>query len=560
MDNKEFLTKLDKAVEKIKHVLDGTTVEAVLRELKEVDATIGQEIINDIKTNMPEKSAAAEHYLDLVSDGPVTKRRFNGNLAAHIFDYRMWLTTNYRSIVKPKIVPQDPKRQAIVDAKIGDKRWMRQGHKATTRNRKMLSGRSESCMRQYYAYGSMLGPIGAARQAQYMFHPEDCVYCGTAVPYEIFLGMGLTPYLIDTVQNGLRANDQYATNWYLDKLSAMGVTADTCSFARLPAAVALAGHYFKGMPCAVFTNLSCDSSMANYAICERELGVPTFYMDHPFRFKDEDGLDCFVEQMKEMIAFVEKHTGHTMDWDKLRQCCEYSNEAQKYELERWELQRAVPPPTTADLMLTPHLSCVSGVFSGTAESAAIMKRQTELVREAVEKGEGAISNVKYRAILWNPPPGCYQNFYPWLEETWGVVVLNDMETFGYHGFIDTSSNESMLRGLAEKTLYAPMARHSRGKLDYFFDDLWDLCDLYQPDFIIMSDHVGCHPVNAITGLFNERCRERGIKVMRFNQDLADVRVVSHQAIRNQVNTFMSTVMEAAPLNPELLNFDDENEW
>jgi hypothetical protein len=61
-------------------------------------------------------------------------------------------------------------------------------------------------------------------------------------------------------------------------------------------------------------------------------------------------------------------------------------------------------------------------------------------------------------------------------------------------------------------------------------------------------------------MLKDQCRERGVKLLDVRQDLGDVRVVSHQGVRNQVNSFMTNILNATPLRPELLVFDDDNVW
>jgi len=62
------------------------------------------------------------------------------------------------------------------------------------------------------------------------------------------------------------------------------------------------------------------------------------------------------------------------------------------------------------------------------------------------------------------------------------------------------------------------------------------------------------------GQFEEKAREKGIKLIWVTHDLFDPRVVSRQAIRDQINTYMRTVMNETPLDPTLENLPDEKSW
>jgi benzoyl-CoA reductase/2-hydroxyglutaryl-CoA dehydratase subunit BcrC/BadD/HgdB len=370
--------------------------------------------------------------------------------------------------------------------------------------------------------------------------------------------MGLTPYGLN-IQEAIRSTDQRNSIYYLDACTEYGIPLDTCSFPQIGTGAALRGDYIEGFPCALMSNLTCDPALAGYNLVEKILDVPAFYFDHPYRFKSPGGHVSFAKQMRDMIAFLEKHTRHTLDYDMLKLYCERYNQMQEMEIERWEHNYGPKPPIPGDLLLNIHLK-LFGPYAGTEEGLNIMRRQLELTREAAAKGEAGIPNQQYRVVLWNPPPGSYWNFSNWIGQCWGVNILNDMETFGNFQFIDTSSEEALFDTLGAKSMYYTMSRHTRGDMTNFFDDLFKLCELSKPDFIIQADHIGCHPVNTVRGMLNEECQRHGVKLLRFENDLGDVRVTSHQKVRDQVNSFMTNVMNATPLKPELLTFDDSSEW
>ena len=60
--------------------------------------------------------------------------------------------------------------------------------------------------------------------------------------------------------------------------------------------------------------------------------------------------------------------------------------------------------------------------------------------------------------------------------------------------------------------------------------------------------------------FIPQVMEQGALCALSEQDLGDVRVTSHQGVRDQVNSFMTNVMNATPLKQSLMVFDDSNEW
>ena len=58
----------------------------------------------------------------------------------------------------------------------------------------------------------------------------------------------------------------------------------------------------------------------------------------------------------------------------------------------------------------------------------------------------------------------------------------------------------------------------------------------------------------------QQARERGIKLVWVSHDLCDPRIYSRQAIRDQFNVFMRTVMREEPLDPTIEELPDNEAW
>jgi hypothetical protein len=62
------------------------------------------------------------------------------------------------------------------------------------------------------------------------------------------------------------------------------------------------------------------------------------------------------------------------------------------------------------------------------------------------------------------------------------------------------------------------------------------------------------------GQFEEKAREKGIHLVWVSHDLFDPRVISRQGVRDQVNSYMRTVMNGEPVDPTLEILNDEESW
>ena len=375
--------------------------------------------------------------------------------------------------------------------------------------------------------------------------PEKTVMHEDLVPPEILRGMGLNPWMAEMLGIVMPMLDSSSVEPYIDVAENAGVPADTCSLPKSTMGVVLSGE----MPppvAAVASNMPCDGGMAQYALIEREMGVPTFRLDVPYDFYGERAVDYFVGELRRLIAWLEEHTPGRMDWDRMREVCEERNRSVEAELELWELLRARPAPLAAETVYLSHM--VWRVLRpGTPRGTKVFRRLARIAEQALASGAGALEDERYRVALWNPPTMIFLDLFAWAEQAYGAALLMDMLTFHHHPFIDTTSEESMLRDLARILMQGPMARHTRGPAENFFGDLFHMVEHFDLDMIWMAGHIGCKNTQALSGMFREKCRERDIPLLFIDYDLSDTRVVSPEGIRRQVATFMETVMSAETL-------------
>lgn len=65
----------------------------------------------------------------------------------------------------------------------------------------------------------------------------------------------------------------------------------------------------------------------------------------------------------------------------------------------------------------------------------------------------------------------------------------------------------------------------------------------------------------MSGMITEKSREYpDIKLMWVSNDTLDHRTINRNDMRQQVNEFMSSVLQEKPLDETLLDFDDNEVW
>jgi hypothetical protein len=329
---------------------------------------------------------------------------------------------------------------------------------------------------------------------------------------------------------------------YIDVAENYGIPPDICSLPKSTMGLVLKGEM--PAPAAVIaSNMPCDGGMSQYTLIQKQLGAPVFRLDVPFHFYNDRAIDYFVNELKALIAWLEEHTPGRMDWDRMRTVCEARNRYVALEYDLWDLLRTRPAPMAAEPVYLSHL--MYGIAQPASERGIrAMQRVVDIARKLHAQGLGALPEERFRAVLWNPPTLIFPDLFTWAEQAYGVAMIMDMLTFHRHPFIDTSTPDTMLRGLAQVIMQGPMARHTRGPAENFFSDLFYLYEHFDLDMIWMAGHIGCKNTQALNGMFREKCRERAIPLLIIDYDLSDTRIVPPEGIRSQVEQFMETVMKA----------------
>lgn len=167
-------------------------------------------------------------------------------------------------------------------------------------------------------------------------------------------------------------------------------------------------------------------------------------------------------------------------------------------------------------------------------------------------------------ILWCVQSHYYMDFLVWRLNCWGIVPLTDMLSMDNTDMIaevDTPENrEQAIYDIAKLTERMIMRNRTHGGYRALLDDLRKLVEEFNADMVILWEHMSCKALDGMHGLFGQRARELGINLVWVSHDLFDPRVVSRQGVRDQINTYMRTVMGEEPVDPTLEVLPDEESW
>lgn len=369
--------------------------------------------------------------------------------------------------------------------------------------------------------------------------PAKLVWHEDMIPPEIIEAMGLVPLMLESPSLFMSMLSSTAVLHYIDVAENAGYPGDICSVPKATLGMVLE-EFFPPPAAIVTSNSPCDGGMAYYLPIEQKVRAPIFRVDLPYDVRTPEARNYIIQELRRMIRFLEETTGTRLAIDRLREVCELRNRMFEAHLEFWELMRQKPCPMSGDVL---YLG--AGTFTTCAGTRLGVRTLDRLLREATaafRKGCAAVAAEKHRAVLWNPLPFLFPDFYRWLEQEYQTVVVMDMLTYSRNPFIDTRNEETMLAGLAEILANGPMARHTRGPAAYYFDDLFRVCKEYQADMIMFFAHQSCKNTRALMGILRDACRKKNIPLLIVDYELLDSRVVSIEGIKRQIADFMENVM------------------
>ncbi|MGW8322853.1 MAG: 2-hydroxyacyl-CoA dehydratase family protein, partial [Thermodesulfobacteriota bacterium] len=114
----------------------------------------------------------------------------------------------------------------------------------------------------------------------------------------------------------------------------------------------------------------------------------------------------------------------------------------------------------------------SSTLVGSPMATAFLEALVADAEQRVREGTGAVENEKVRLLWFEVRPVWFLELTQWLEQECQANIVMDMYSFCPYSQVDTSTEESMFRGLAQRYFVEmPMIRQARGLAQNFIDDI-----------------------------------------------------------------------------------------
>ena len=350
---------------------------------------------------------------------------------------------------------------------------------------------------------------------------------------------------------------------YLDVVQQMGLPGDVCPMPAAEAGIVIDDDAPIYGACAVQCNTTCDGSLMGNGVMSRfyeRNGIPCFQIAAPLRHTEDGVQDYAAQEIRNAIKFIEDNTGEKWNWDAYFKNIKRFNAENKHRFGWMEMSRTKYPQVFgANLALYAETTYMAVAGRAPAFLKADEKI-TKLAEKAYKKQNLVVKEHRHRAIIWGVQAQYYTDFLPWLQNCWGILPLVDMLSLVYFEKCSENDKDQAIYDIAKLYQEMIMRNRTHGGYEVLLDDLWRFVEYYNADMVILWEHISCKALDGMHGLFEERAREHGVKLVWVNHDLMDPRVVKRQAIRDDVNRYMRSVLREEPLDSTLENIDDEKSY
>lgn len=216
--------------------------------------------------------------------------------------------------------------------------------------------------------------------------PESSAIVSIFTPCELLQEVGLHPYNVESYSCYLAASR--AERDCLQQAENCGLPETLCSYHKT-----FLGAAEKGLlprpRCIVYTNLICDANLVTFRCLAEQFQVPLFLLDVPLAQTAENV--AYVEgQLRELAAFLERHTGRPVKEDSLSDRLARSRRTLE-NIDRFQSLRAERYVPT-DLVTPLYAAMTANVLLGTREEEAY----TEMLLRDVAKAAPA----RGKRIYW----------------------------------------------------------------------------------------------------------------------------------------------------------------
>jgi benzoyl-CoA reductase/2-hydroxyglutaryl-CoA dehydratase subunit BcrC/BadD/HgdB len=340
---------------------------------------------------------------------------------------------------------------------------------------------------------------------------------------------------------------------YMDYCCEVGMPETSCSSQRGFLGAALAGLCEKIDFVICDTPGVCDTNANAFAFASAYMDKPFYQLNYPSTIGDGRSQKYHIDDYKEMIRFIEEHSGKKLDYDRLKEVLKEIDKQDALTADLEDMLMLAPTPIPPIFNVILYASRF--IFSGHPEYTKLLEVMVDSARKRAAAGVPGLSAGTERLRVFMAYIDHYtvdMNFYNFFEErgiahTGSILTRNFrddnkyVETLPGNSYgIDTSSPDAMLDSIAQMNARLPMVRSIRGPYDrngMWLEESLACAKLYQADCVIYNGTPGCRNTWGMVKPFARDMEKQGFPTHIMYDDAFDDRVEAWEATRERLDEF-----------------------
>ena len=363
--------------------------------------------------------------------------------------------------------------------------------------------------------------------AHTIFFPVEILYAMDIVPMHTELTAWMTALFSGSCANLLATSAE------------VGLAPEICSPYRVLTG-ALAVGSIPRPNVVLWTNLVCDNAAKSGELIMYMTGCPGFFVDCPFKQTDYENR-YFKEELEDMIHFLEKQSGHKMDWYKLSE--NIARMDRQIELFRKinDLRRTVPSPFSPQDFL--KLFTVDCLLAGQPEVTEYLETVRQELIETIRVRKEISSPERLRVMNLGMPPILLLGTIERASLEYGAVSVVDPLLCNWgEGRLDPQKPlDSVVTKISINPvmlMYGPLEEKAVLKIvEYALQ--------YKIDGAIHYAHVGCRQGAAIIKILKDALNEIDVPVLVLDCDIIDTTVTPEEEICSKLEQFFELLEDRA---------------
>jgi benzoyl-CoA reductase/2-hydroxyglutaryl-CoA dehydratase subunit BcrC/BadD/HgdB len=376
---------------------------------------------------------------------------------------------------------------------------------------------------------------------------DKIAWCTSVGPAELLLSMGFKVYYPEN-HGALLGTSRLATE-VIPNANAIGYSPDICSYLTSDIGAYIKGvtplsKAFEGIESVpkpdvlVYNTNQCRDVKDWFAWYARELNVPLLGI-HTHRNPTEingDIIPSVANQIKSLVEPLEKISGNKFDIERLKKVVALSRECSELWKEVLETASNSPSPLTffdGTIHMGPAV-----VLRGTEQAVEYYKVLLKELKDRVKNSEGAIDDEQFR-IYWEGMP------------VWGRLRSHSELFANLHACVlaSTYCNSWIFTDFDPEDPFTSMAKAYSELFIVKSDEAKEkymkkMIDMYKIDGIVFHDAKTCpNNSNNRYGMPERLTKDTGVPSITINGDLNDLRLISDEQTKTNVEAFIEQLEE-----------------